>query len=83
MFRSLAVWAGVALSAVAGAQQVAFGVGASMRPVGAALNLPGNVSTRSLASVTSQDAFLALSHPKFPAHQVRIKKSEFCDPTVK
>lgn len=83
MFRSLAVWAGVALGAVAGAQQVAFGVGASMRPMDAASNLLGNVSTRSLASVTSQDAFVALTHPKFPAHQVRIKKSEFCDPTVK
>lgn len=27
--------------------------------------------------------FTTLAHPRFPAHQVRIKKTEFCDPTVK
>ncbi|TFK64448.1 alpha/beta-hydrolase [Pluteus cervinus] len=28
------------------------------------------------------DAFTVLSHPRFPSHQVRVKKSDFCDPTV-
>jgi hypothetical protein len=39
-------------------------------------------SVRHLSSVTSTD-FTAISHPHFPNHQVRIKKSNFCDPTVK
>ncbi|KAG6916576.1 hypothetical protein DXG01_006347 [Tephrocybe rancida] len=34
-----------------------------------------------LSSVGS-DEFTALSHPNFPNHQVRVKKSYFCDPTV-
>jgi len=37
---------------------------------------------KSLASVTSEDAFTTLSHARFPHHSVRIKKSNFCDPTV-
>lgn len=36
----------------------------------------------SLASITSVDSFTTLSHPRFPHHAVRIKKSDFCDPTV-
>ncbi|KAH7930055.1 peptidase S10, serine carboxypeptidase [Leucogyrophana mollusca] len=39
-------------------------------------------STVSLASITSEETFTALSHPRFPNHSVRIKKSTFCDPTV-
>ncbi|KAH9921491.1 peptidase S10 serine carboxypeptidase, partial [Epithele typhae] len=35
-----------------------------------------------LASVTSTSDFVALAHPQFPAHQVRVKKSDFCDSTV-
>lgn len=35
-----------------------------------------------LSSIASNE-FTALSHPRFPNHQVRIKKSNFCDPTVK
>lgn len=27
--------------------------------------------------------YTALTHPRFPAHQVRVKKTDFCDPTVK
>jgi hypothetical protein len=27
--------------------------------------------------------YTALTHPRFPNHRVRIKKSNFCDPTVK
>jgi hypothetical protein len=36
----------------------------------------------SLASLTSVDSFTTLSHARFPHHAVRIKKSNFCDPTV-
>lgn len=28
------------------------------------------------------DQYSVLSHPRFPGHSVRVKKSEFCDPTV-
>lgn len=34
-----------------------------------------------LDSIT--DSFTALKHPSFPSHQVRIKLTNFCDPTVK
>lgn len=40
-----------------------------------------NVSM-SLAAITSEQSFTTLSHPRFPNHSVRIKKSTFCDPTV-
>ncbi|KIP09855.1 hypothetical protein PHLGIDRAFT_34220 [Phlebiopsis gigantea 11061_1 CR5-6] len=40
------------------------------------------VQTLQLSSVTSQEEYTTLEHPKFRAHQVRIKKTEFCDPTV-
>ncbi|THH33777.1 hypothetical protein EUX98_g464 [Antrodiella citrinella] len=36
----------------------------------------------SLASITSEQQYTALTHPRFPHHQVRVKKSSFCDPTV-
>lgn len=35
-----------------------------------------------LAAIASEESFTALSHPRFPQHAVRIKKSTFCDPTV-
>lgn len=35
-----------------------------------------------LSSLSSTD-YTALHHPRFPSHQVRIKKTDFCDPTVK
>ncbi|TFK43077.1 Alpha/Beta hydrolase protein [Crucibulum laeve] len=41
-----------------------------------------SVQSLHLSSISSTDAFTALSHPRFPNHQVRVKKSEFCDPTV-
>lgn len=34
-------------------------------------------------SAIPHNQFTALSHPRFPHHQVRVKKTEFCDPTVK
>lgn len=39
--------------------------------------------TLHLSSLSSQNGFISLSNPRFPAHQVRIKKTNFCDPTVK
>lgn len=36
-----------------------------------------------LSAVTSQDEFTVLTHPRFRNHQVRVKKTDFCDPTVK
>jgi hypothetical protein len=35
-----------------------------------------------LSSIASNE-FTALSHPRFPNHQVRVKKSNFCDSTVR
>jgi len=46
-------------------------------------NLGRNVTTMLLSELGSADDFTALVHPKFPHHQVRIKKTKFCDPTVK
>jgi hypothetical protein len=34
-------------------------------------------------SKLSLDSFTSLSHPLFPNYNVRIKKSDFCDGTVK
>ncbi|KAI9063414.1 peptidase S10 serine carboxypeptidase [Trametes sanguinea] len=50
-------------------------------PVGT-FNPPGNVTTRALSSIASRDEFTFLAHPRFPGHRVRVKKSDFCDPTV-
>ena len=40
-------------------------------------------ATLHLSSIASEQVYTALHHPNFSAHQVRIKKSSFCDPTVK
>ncbi|THH20268.1 hypothetical protein EW146_g1054 [Bondarzewia mesenterica] len=40
------------------------------------------VTTMHLSSIASGQKFTVLDHPRFPAHRVRIKKAEFCDPTV-
>ncbi|EKM59597.1 uncharacterized protein PHACADRAFT_250197 [Phanerochaete carnosa HHB-10118-sp] len=40
-----------------------------------------NASTLS-AVVTAQDEYTTLTHPSFRRHQVRVKKTDFCDPTV-
>lgn len=42
-----------------------------------------NVTTMHLSALGIKDEFVALRHPGFPAHQVRVKKTNFCDPTVK
>ncbi|KAI0092563.1 Alpha/Beta hydrolase protein [Irpex rosettiformis] len=42
-----------------------------------------NVSTSlHLSALAPGDDFITLKHPRFPAHQVRVKKTEFCDSTV-
>ncbi|KAJ3518025.1 hypothetical protein NLJ89_g127 [Agrocybe chaxingu] len=44
----------------------------------------GNASepvSRQLSSIGS-DSFTSLSHPRFPNHAVRVKQTQFCDPTV-
>ena len=58
----------------------------TQEPTGAFPGIPRlgrNVTTMHLSELGSTDEFTALVHPKFPYHQVRIKKTEFCDPTVK
>lgn len=51
------------------------------------LNIQGsagaNHTTILLSSIAAEDGFTVLSLPHFPAHQVRVKKTDFCDPTVK
>ena len=40
-------------------------------------------STINHLSSVGDSEYTALTHPRFPNHRVRIKKSYFCDPTVK
>ena len=44
-------------------------------------NAPKSTITH-LSSIGDSE-YTALAHPQFPNHRVRIKKSNFCDPTVK
>jgi hypothetical protein len=37
----------------------------------------------SLSSITSINDYIPLSHPDFPGYGIRMKKTEFCDSTVK
>ncbi|KAH7888095.1 Alpha/Beta hydrolase protein [Phlebopus sp. FC_14] len=48
----------------------------------ASLNSGSLVQSLELSSIKSEESFVALSHPRFPNHSVRIKKSNFCDSTV-
>lgn len=48
-------------------------------PVGT-YSSPGNLT---LSSIVSRDEYTAFAHPRYPAHRVRIKQTDFCDPTVK
>jgi hypothetical protein len=57
------------------------------RSSGLAFNGPNyeaqwQVPSLNLTSVPSED-FINLVHPAYPNHAVRIKRSHFCDPTVK
>ena len=42
-----------------------------------------NITTMHLSSIATGEGYTTLSHPRYPAHQVRVKKTDFCDPTVK
>jgi hypothetical protein len=44
---------------------------------------PYNVTELHLSQITADQSFTTLKHPKFPFHRVRVKKTQFCDPTVK
>ncbi len=44
--------------------------------------IPLDYADLHLSSLQSEN-FIAVSHSKYPAHGLRIKKSNFCDPTVK
>lgn len=46
-------------------------------------HVASGVSTMHLSAVSSGDEYTSLTHPLFPEHGVRIKKTDFCDPTVK
>ena len=82
MFRSLAVPALLALGVAAKALGLQVVLDSGAASIGA-LSLNGTRSTQSLASVTSYDEFVSLTHSRYPSHRVRVKKSDFCDPTVK
>ena len=38
---------------------------------------------RSLSTITSESVFTKLTHESSSGYSVRVKKTEFCDPTVK
>lgn len=76
----LVLW--VTVAAVATTEQQPFLV----IPQGTNPHAPGPAASsfkRDLAAITSEHRYTALSSPRFPGHQVRVKKSNFCDPTVK
>ena len=76
--KSLLVAAGVALTGVV-AQQVPFGhFHAKFESYDANLFAPLED-----LNVLSTAEFTTLAHPAFPRYNVRIKKSDFCDGTVR
>ncbi|KAI0829364.1 peptidase S10 serine carboxypeptidase [Trametes gibbosa] len=91
MLPALVLFAGLASSAVAGSQAYfdatapaasnLWGGATAVNPLPVGLydSATGNLS---LSSVATHDQYTALAHPRFPAHRVRVKKSDFCDPTV-
>ena len=48
-----------------------------------AKNQSTDLAKMQLSSVVDEAAFTTLIHPNFPTYQVRVKKTAFCDPTVK
>ena len=77
--KSLFVAAGLALSLVGGVQTQQLPLGnAKYAPYDAGLFTP--VEDLGVLSVTE---FTTLAHPAFPKYNVRIKKSDFCDGTVR
>ncbi|KAH9894182.1 peptidase S10 serine carboxypeptidase [Cubamyces lactineus] len=86
MFSVLASWALLACGVLASSQTpfdataIAAGV-VNPLPIGT-FSPPGNISTLALSSIVSRNEYASLAHPRFPGHRVRVKKSNFCDPTV-
>ncbi|KAL1946614.1 hypothetical protein VTO73DRAFT_14718 [Trametes versicolor] len=86
MFSTLAALAVLACGALA-SSQAPFHFDATAAAAGSAANplsvgtysSPGNLT---LSSIASRDEYTAFAHPRYPAHRVRIKQTEFCDPTV-
>ena len=71
----------VSLASYAFAQR--FNVQEPLGSFSAVPKLEGNVTTMHLSELGSTDEFTTLVHPRFPYYQVRVKKTNFCDPTVK
>ena len=80
--KNLLVTAGIALTAISTqvhAQQVPFGgPNTKFESYDAGLFTPLED-----LSVLSTTEFTTLAHPAFPKYNVRIKKSDFCDGTVR
>ena len=70
---------GLAASYVVGATQQPFAVGAN----GFASYDAGLFRPMEDMNLLSVSEFTTLGHPFFPKYNVRIKKSDFCDGTVK
>jgi hypothetical protein len=64
------------------AQGFSFGVQETATSFPPILPLGRNVTEMHLSEFGSTGEFTTLVHPKFPHHQVRVKKTDFCDPTV-
>jgi hypothetical protein len=52
-------------------------------PIVHASDLLPDASDLHLSSITNAHSYVALTHVKYPNHRVRVKKTNFCDPTVK
>ena len=75
-FKSLLVAAGLAFSLIGG-------VHAQQLPLGHAPYDAGLFTPVEDLGVLSTTKFTTLAHPAFPQYNVRIKKSDFCDGTVR
>ena len=58
-------------------------IASSVKSPGRIHNSEFNFTTLQLSSLQNEREFTTLGHPRFPEYAVRIKKSSFCDPTVK
>ncbi|EIN10271.1 peptidase S10 serine carboxypeptidase [Punctularia strigosozonata HHB-11173 SS5] len=57
-------------------------LGSNALPTAHVSELLLNASEIHLSSITNTHGYVALTHAKYPSHQVRVKKTDFCDPTV-
>ncbi|KAI0347016.1 peptidase S10 serine carboxypeptidase [Trametopsis cervina] len=55
---------------------------ADTQPISYGLDPSRDFARMHLSNLSTSEHFTTLNHPRFPAHQVRVKKSSFCDPTV-